>query len=127
MIQELVFTAIRSRGPGGQNVNKVNSASLLKWNFLDSDQLTEEKKDLITSKLENIINKNDQLYVRCDEYRDLERNKARCLEKLEEYLTQAYFKPKKRKKTRPSYSSKLKRLDNKKKRGDVKSTRKKVF
>ena len=123
---EISFSAVRSRGPGGQNVNKVSSAAQLKWDFMLSEFLTEHQKNLINEKLYNYINKNEELYLRSDEFRDLERNKARCLEKLGELLKKAFHKPKTRKKTKPTKASKKKRLDAKRQRGETKRNRKKV-
>ncbi|MCB0408560.1 MAG: aminoacyl-tRNA hydrolase [Bdellovibrionales bacterium] len=122
----MVFTATRSRGPGGQNVNKVNSAALLKWNFENSQLLSEEEKHLVRSKLGALINKAGLLYLRSDEFRDFEANKRRCIEKIHELLGKAFFKPKKRKKTKPTLASRKKRLESKKRRGVTKQTRQKV-
>src|SRR3954465_3763571 len=94
--KEVDFTAIRSRGPGGQNVNKVSSAAQLFWNVRFSNGVTEEEKLLIRFKLSNHINNEDQIHLRSDEFRDLEKNKSRCLEKLHNMLTGALHKPKKR-------------------------------
>lgn len=124
---EIEFKAIRSSGPGGQNVNKVNSCAQLSWDFELSIRLTEEQKSQIRLKLMNHINKEGQLFLRSDEFRDLERNKNKCLEKLSLLLKKAFFKPKLRKKTKPTYSSQIKRLDGKKNRGEVKKNRKKVI
>ena len=81
--REVYFVAVRSRGPGGQNVNKVSSAAVLYWNFAWSSLITDHQKELIREKCSSAINKDGQIYTRSDEFRDLERNKARCLEKLE--------------------------------------------
>lgn len=125
-LAEIHFSAVRSRGPGGQNVNKVSSAAQLNWEFMLSPSLSEEQKNRIHEKLYNYINRQGILYLRSDEFRDLERNKARCLEKLEKLLKRAFHIPKRRKKTRPTKASKQKRIDTKKQRGEVKQTRKKV-
>ncbi|MGE3973395.1 MAG: alternative ribosome rescue aminoacyl-tRNA hydrolase ArfB [Bdellovibrionales bacterium] len=123
---ELQFFAVRSRGPGGQNVNKVSSAALLVWNFENSSVLYPEQKQLIRQKLANKINKEGELLLRSDEFRDLEKNKSRCKEKLAEFLAQALHKPKPRKATKPTRSSKMRKLESKHRRGEVKSTRRKV-
>ena len=123
---EISFSTVRSRGPGGQNVNKVSSAAQLKWDFMLSEVLTENQKNLINEKLYNFINKNQELYLRSDEYRDLERNKDRCIEKLNQLLKRAFHKPKPRKKTKPTQASKRKRLDAKRQRGERKRNRQKV-
>ena len=123
---EIQFSAVRSRGPGGQNVNKVSSAAQLKWDFMLSEALSDHQKNLINEKLYNYINKNEELYLRSDEFRDLERNKARCLQKLGELLKKAFHKPKPRKKTKPSRAAKKKRLESKRQRGETKKNRRKV-
>lgn len=123
---EVEFYATRSRGPGGQNVNKVSSAALLVWNFYGSAFLTEEQRFLIRTKLSAYINKEGQLFLRSDEFRDLPRNKARCLEKLLQLLERAFSKPKERKATRPTRSSKERRLQSKGKHSDIKKSRQKI-
>jgi ribosome-associated protein len=124
--KEIRFSAVRSRGPGGQNVNKVSSAALLQWDFEASFSLTEEQKRLIFEKLSSFINKEGVFYLRSDEYRDLERNKARCLEKWEALLEKAFFRPKKRTATKPTKASQKRRVEGKRKRSQTKDTRKKV-
>ena len=123
---EFKFTAMRSRGPGGQNVNKVSSAAQLQWDFQNSLGLTDVEKRLIERKLENHINSNGILFLRSDEFRDLPQNKSQCLVKLERLLTKALHRPKPRKKTKPTKSSQKKRVDSKKQRGLIKESRSKV-
>ena len=124
--QEVNFSAVRSRGPGGQNVNKVSSAAFLTWDYGSSQGLNEHEKQLVGLKLSSQINSDNLLYLKSDEYRDLPRNKARALEKLENILKQAFHIPKKRKATKPTHSSKTKRLEKKSRRGEVKKMRAKV-
>lgn len=127
ILHELNLTAIRSRGPGGQNVNKVSSAAALFWDFQKSAGLTDEEKETIRQKLANIINKEGFLYLRSDELRDLERNKQRCREKLQVYLIQALHKKKKRKPTRPTKASKERKLQAKSRRSEIKKLRRKEW
>lgn len=124
--QEVHFKALRSRGPGGQNVNKVSSAAVLYWDFMLSPLLSDEQKTRLRSRLHGMINAEMQLYVRSDEFRDLERNKDRCVQKLTALIQQALHVPKKRKATKPTYSSKVKRRDNKTRRGETKKLRRRV-
>ncbi len=124
--KEVQFVAVRSRGPGGQNVNKVSSAAVLYWNFESSNLISEPQKDLIRHKLASTVNKEGQIYTRSDEFRDLERNKARCLEKLLNLLSLAFYKPKKRKATQPTRSSQLKKLESKNRRSETKKMRQKI-
>ncbi len=124
--REVVFKAVRSRGPGGQNVNKVSSAAQLSWDFEHSVLLNGEQKARVRVKLINMINGEGILMLRSDEYRDLERNKARCLEKLAAHVAAALHVPKKRRATKPTYSSTLRRKDAKSRRGETKKLRGKV-
>lgn len=126
ILNELHIVAVRSRGPGGQNVNKVSSAAQLFWNYRDSSALSESEKARIADKLRNLINKEGQVYLRADEYRDLERNKSRAIEKLESFLLQALHRPKPRRATKPTRASKERKLQGKAIRGEVKRGRKRV-
>lgn len=123
---EVWFEAMLSRGPGGQNVNRTASAAQLYWAFEHSRLLTEQEKIRIREKLGNRINADGYIYIRSDESRDLERNKARCLEKLVDCVRTALFVPKKRKKTRPTKASQVRRRESKSRRGEVKKLRKKI-
>lgn len=123
---EVQIVATRSRGPGGQNVNKVSSAAQLFWNYTESTGLSPHEKFLVGEKLPNLINNEQQIFLRADEYRDLERNKARVLEKLEMFLLRALHKPKPRRATKPTRASKIRKLEGKTHRGKVKKTRQKV-
>lgn len=125
-ISEITFKAIRSRGPGGQNVNKVSSSALLQWDFLSAANYTESEKIRIRHKLHNYINRDGWLQIRSDEYRDLQDNKDRAYEKLVQLVKDALHIPKARKKTKPSRTQKLKRLEGKSKRSEIKSNRRKV-
>lgn len=123
---EVEMTAIRSRGPGGQNVNKVSSAAFLTWDYLNSSGLSAQEKQLVGLKMANFINSENQVYLKSDEYRDLPRNKARVLEKLENLLKQAFHIPKKRRATKPTKSSKVKKRESKMRHSDTKKLRAKV-
>jgi ribosome-associated protein len=124
--REIWFSAVRSGGPGGQNVNKVSSAAILRWPYLESQILSDEQKLEIGQKLKNWINKNNEIYVRSEETRDLERNRQHCISKLEALVTKALHKPKKRYKTKPTRASQKKRVESKQKRGEIKKARSKV-
>jgi ribosome-associated protein len=125
--QELQFSAVRSRGPGGQNVNKVSSAAIAYWNFEQSFLLSFFEKGLIRQKLSSYINKEGQLFIRSEEYRDLPRNKQRCVEKIQELLQRAFHKDKPRRATKPTKSSRIKKKESKLRRSDIKKNRKKIL
>lgn len=123
---EVEWSAVRSRGPGGQNVNKVSSAAQLNWRYRDSAALSEYEKLVVSERLRVRINQDDVIFLRSDEYRDLPRNKDRCLEKLRDLLEYAFHIPKPRRATKPTRSSKVKRKEAKKRRSDTKRSRGKV-
>lgn len=120
---EIHFIFARSGGAGGQNVNKTSTKAILHWSIEESSIFTTEEKDLIRNKLKNKINMDDEVVVISEEERSQSQNKQRAIEKLQEFVKEALIIPKKRKKTRPSKSSKLKRLETKKLRSQIKKTR----
>ncbi|MNK07819.1 Peptidyl-tRNA hydrolase ArfB [compost metagenome] len=123
---EMEFSYARSRGPGGQNVNKTNSAVILKWHLESSDVLTEETKQRLLIKLAGKITKEGHILIRSEVHRDQDQNKSDCIAKLHSLLEKALFVPRKRVATKPSRSSVRKRLDTKTKHSEIKSLRKKV-
>jgi ribosome-associated protein len=120
---EFEFTSQRSRGPGGQNVNKTNSSIQLRWNFLDSALLSDEQKRIIAKKLAAMINTEGTLYLRSDTHRDQEQNKKEVLTRLQESLVKAFHKPKPRKPTKPTKSSQKKRVEGKRHKSEIKKAR----
>lgn len=123
---EVYFQAVRSRGPGGQHVNRTSSAAQLFWEYRYSKLLTDAQKDRLATRAANSINAEGQVYLRSDEHRDLERNKIRCLEKLAVLLATALHVPKRRRATKPTYGSKMRKLEGKSRRGETKKLRAKV-
>ncbi len=126
LLKEIWFEFTRSRGPGGQHVNKTNSAALLNWHVQSSTAFSDEQKALILGKLENHINSEGYLHLRSDQFRDQDQNKKACLNKLDLLIQSALFKPKKRFKTKPTRSAVRKRIETKKIKGETKKLRGKV-
>jgi len=122
---EIEFTTARSGGPGGQNVNKVNSKVILKLNVLGSRVLSEEEKLVILNKLK--LTNDGYLLVQVQEDRSQHANKQLALEKLDQLLAKAFTQKKKRKKTKATKASKEKRLDSKKRRSETKQQRQRRF
>jgi ribosome-associated protein len=120
---EFRFTFARSAGPGGQNVNKVNTKVTLHWTVESSPSLPEDVRDRFRSKYGRRINKNGELVIYSQRYRDQGRNTEDCLDKLREMLLDVATAPKKRKATRPSRASKERRLRDKRARSQTKESR----
>jgi ribosome-associated protein len=118
---EFSFSFARSSGPGGQNVNKVNSKAVLKWNLNESLSVTDEQRSRLLSKLK--LNESGELVVMSDRFRDQGRNKEDCIEKFYALIEQALHVPKKRKKTKKSYSSQLNAKESKKRHSQKKGLR----
>ncbi|MBS1509133.1 MAG: aminoacyl-tRNA hydrolase [Bacteroidetes bacterium] len=120
---ELEFTTSRSSGPGGQNVNKVNSKVTLRWNVKQSAVLTPEEKELLLQKLSSRLTSDGEILLSAQDKRSQLQNKEEVIVKLENLLQSAQAKKKKRKPTRPSKGAVQSRLDKKKKHSDKKKNR----
>lgn len=122
---EIVFSASRSSGPGGQNVNKVSTKVELRFNIPNSNLLSDSEKEILLEKLKNKVNKEGDLILVSQEERSQIKNKEKVLQKFYELINEALTPPKKRKPTKPSKASKKKRLEEKKIIAEKKSQRKK--
>ncbi len=125
LLKEVSFKAIRSSGAGGQHVNKVSSKIELLFNLQNSQEFTEEEKELLYKNLKTKITKENQLILKCDESRSQHKNKEIVIQRFLEIITKALLIPKKRKPSKPTKSSIQKRLDKKKRQAFKKAYRKK--
>ncbi|MFL5245894.1 MAG: alternative ribosome rescue aminoacyl-tRNA hydrolase ArfB [Gemmataceae bacterium] len=122
---ELHWSFARSGGPGGQNVNKVASKAILRWDVQATASLPDLVKQRLLAHEHKRITKEGELVLSSQRYRDQERNREDCLEKLREIVSQAATLPKRRRPTKPTRGSRMNRLQEKRRRAGVKALRKK--
>lgn len=122
---EIDIQAVRSQGAGGQNVNKVSSAVHLRFDVIHSS-LPDFYKIKLCALKDQRITKEGVVVIKAQAFRTFEKNKADALQRLIELIRSAVIVRRKRKATRPTRNSKIKRMDSKAKRGKVKALRGKV-
>jgi ribosome-associated protein len=122
-LAEFQFTFARSSGPGGQNVNKVNTKALLRWPVVDSPSLPDAVRHRLLSRQRRRITTEGDLLIVSQRFRDAGRNVADCLERLRVMLLEAAAAPKPRRPTRPTRASVRARLDRKRRHSQRKHAR----
>ncbi|MEM9657784.1 MAG: alternative ribosome rescue aminoacyl-tRNA hydrolase ArfB [Planctomycetota bacterium] len=120
---ELEFSFVRSRGPGGQNVNKVNSKAVLRWRVVDSGSLSDALRGRFLGRYSSRITAAGEIVLSSDEHREQSRNRRACLDKLASLVVTVLSEPRQRKRTRPSRSAVERRLRAKKQRSRTKQDR----
>src|SRR5436305_1450746 len=121
--EEFVWSFARSGGPGGQNVNKVASKAVLHWDVAANATVPAEVKARLCALQRRRVTNEGVLVLTSQRFRDQDKNRTDCLEKLREMLVEAAFVPKARKATRPSRGSKERRLKAKQHRAATKAGR----
>ena len=120
--KDLDVTFVRASGPGGQNVNKLSTAAQLRFDItrlsLPPDVLTR-----LTALAGQRMTKDGVIVIHAQRFRTQERNRADAIHRLLELLREASIRPKPRRATRPTLGSKVRRLEGKKRRGDIKAGR----
>ena len=122
-LSELSFSAVRSGGPGGQNVNKVNTKVRIEFDLENSPSLTDEQKDMIRKRLRNRISGEGILQVSSQKSRHQASNREDAIHRFALLLSGALQKRKKRRKTKVPKAARQARLEDKKKRGLLKKSR----
>ncbi len=112
-LDEFEFSFARSGGPGGQNVNKVNSKAMLRWRVTASPSLPTDVRERFVRRFANRITTDGDLVLSSQEHRDQPGNVAACLEKLREMLLTTTTTPKPRRATKPTRGSKQRRRKDK--------------
>lgn len=120
---ELHFSFVRSSGPGGQNVNKVNSKAQLRWAAAKSPSLPDDVRHRLVARFARRMNDRGEIVITSQRYRDQARNVGDCLTKLREMLAAVATPPKRRKKTRPPRAAAESRLRDKRVKADKKRSR----
>lgn len=121
--RELRWTAARSGGPGGQNVNKVSSKVDLRFDLEHTEVLSGMQKTRLREAVKNRLDEEGAIQIVVQETRDQQKNLAIALEKLAELVRACLKPPKVRRATKPSLGAKRRRLDDKKRQSDKKRSR----
>jgi ribosome-associated protein len=120
---ELQATFARSAGPGGQNVNKVNTKAVLRWQAAATPSLPEAIRRRFLTRYANRINGEGELVLSADEHREQSRNLGACREKLQQMILAVATPPRRRVKTRPSRAAVERRIKAKQQQSEKKQRR----
>ncbi|MFT4898574.1 MAG: ribosome-associated protein [Flavobacteriales bacterium] len=125
ILKEFIFKAIRSSGAGGQHVNKVSSKVVLSFDIPNSEGLNAREKRLLRKSLASRLTSSETLIIACDDSKSQIQNKNKVIERFFNIINKGLIVPKRRIATKPTKGSLKRSKDNKQKRSQVKSMRKK--
>jgi ribosome-associated protein len=120
---EVQYRTTRSSGPGGQHVNKTETQVELLFGVAHSPSLTEAQRQRILSQLKNLIDQDGVLHLTAQSERSQLRNREIVTARFQDLIAEALHVPKKRRPTKPTAASKTRRIESKKRRGQIKQLR----
>ncbi|MDA8455318.1 aminoacyl-tRNA hydrolase [Acidovorax sp. GBBC 3334] len=123
--REVVFTAVRAQGPGGQNVNKVSTAVQLRFD-IPASSLPEDMKERLLALSDARITLAGVVVIKAQQYRTQEANRLDALQRLEALVARVAQPPRARRATKPSYGARQRRLQDKRERSGTKALRGRV-
>jgi ribosome-associated protein len=123
---ELDWDFVRASGPGGQNVNKAATAVQLRFDAKHSPSLPEDARERLVCLAGKRVTADGILIIDARRYRSQEQNRQDAIDRLVELIRKASIKPKTRRPTKPTLASRQKRLEEKRRRSELKRTRKSI-
>ena len=120
--KDLDIAFVRASGPGGQNVNKLSTAAQLRFD-VNRISLAPDVMTRLTALAGQRMTRDGVIVIHAQRFRTQERNRADAIDRLLDLLREASIRPKPRRATKPTLGSKIRRLDGKKRRGDIKARR----
>lgn len=121
--EEVRFDFVRASGPGGQNVNKVATAVQLRFNARNSRSISPEVAERLIRLAGKRANSSGEIIIEAKRYRTQQRNREDAMDRLLRLIRQASVSPTPRRRSRPTLASKLKRMQEKKLRSEIKKAR----
>jgi ribosome-associated protein len=121
--EEFAWSFARSGGPGGQNVNKVASKAVLRWDLANSPSVPGPVKERFRALFRRRLTTEGEVVITGQRFRDQERNREDCLEKLAELLREAATVPEVRRPTKPTKGSRRRRVEAKRRKSATKAAR----
>ena len=125
-LREIVFRFVRSSGPGGQNVNRVASKAVMRWNVRTSPSIADDVRARFLARFASRVTAQGDVLLGCDRHRERERNREGCLERLSRMLASVAAPPRPRRRTRAPRSAAERRLNDKRVRAETKRRRRQL-
>jgi ribosome-associated protein len=112
-LTEIAFTYAKSGGPGGQNVNKLNTKAVLRWKIADNPAIPDDVRERFLANFRSYVTTEGEVVIASQSSRSALQNTEDCLERLQKMLAAALKAPKIRRPTKPTHGSKIRRREDK--------------